>query len=212
MDTILTAAASGSRWDYRTLTYLRNKNITNSLKNYREFLIHQYKIIESTYNHSPRVQTKKITIESAAKEFYTRLHDQGPESLLPQHMPDYLLQPFKKILSEWIYDADKFEENADSDSHHMLKLLFEGVATLMATKVLLKNPSHPNKFEFSPQEVCESMVTYHLQLELESIRRKTNINITRPSLENVLDPNSELIVNLPEETLNLITEELNCKS
>jgi hypothetical protein len=187
-------------------TYLKNESREDTLHNYRRFLVQQYKIIDSLKKDEPHlVFLKEINFESATKELLLRTSDFGPESLLPHNLPDYLLSAMKETLSDWLHNPIIEETN---DASLLIKAIFDGVVLLKATAVSLEDPSHPEKFKFAMDEVVESMEMYSLQLHLESIGRKTKIQITKPTLKTVLDPDAIHSLTFPKEVVDLMREEL----
>ena len=114
--------------------------------------------MESTKKEKGRVKTRTIKVDTFIKEFASRGPDLGPESLLPQNIPSYLLQPATEIITKFLENPDKTTDN--EDDLFSMKVLQEAVMFLMAAKVVIKDPTHPNTFKFHEDEVIDALQAY----------------------------------------------------
>ena len=93
------------------------------------------------------------------------------------------------------------------DEFFLIKVIIDGLCLLKAAAAMLKDPSHANEFEISQDELIEAAEMYSFQLSLESIRRNTNMEITKPTLESILDPDAQLSAKIPEEAFKILMGE-----
>ncbi len=182
--------------------YRESHNLADTSDNYRRFLVQQHEVMESLIKKESKLQTKKISVDTAIKELMPRLESMGPESYLPQHLPDYLLQPMIEALGKWLENPTIVVDDDDEDFVFMMKIIMEVVFVLKAAAILIDDPNHPNKFSFNDEEIFENMEAYHLQLSLESLSRNTYAAISKPTLKNLLDPDAEMAFKFTDEAVD----------
>ena len=206
------ANAFSDKASYQLLfeSYLKNNNLDDTLPNYREFLLRQEEVNEALRDKSAKVRVKTFNIESTTKELLVRMNEFGPEALLPQHLPDYLLFPISEALSHWLDDPSSIESEGDEepDKFYLIKCVLEGVKLLKRTKILLKNPKRSKQISIPEDEIINGMECYSIQLYLERLRRNTKLEISLPTLENVLDMETAQTVKFPQDVFDMLMKEI----
>ncbi|WP_417548368.1 hypothetical protein [Marinobacter segnicrescens] len=124
-------------------------------------------------------------------------------------MPTYLLNSLLDGLEVLLENPGQIENlEAGHDEIFLYRTIVDVVLQLLAVRELIKNPKHSNSFAFSDSELIEGMELYHMNLSFESIRRRTKMEVSFPTLENLLDVNSQRTVTFPDEAIDLIKSQL----
>jgi hypothetical protein len=122
-------------------------------------------------------------------EYFNYVQKEGLTGLLPQNMPDYILQ---RMLNE----IGAAESNKDDIEASTLLL---AVLSIQSGTLITENENNLTlKFE-PPEEFMEKFENYKLSLSMEHMRRIKKISIstnTLPTLLNILDSNREVGVSV----------------
>lgn len=184
--------------------YLSAKNLEDTLDNYRQFLC-AYWPVQSALLKKPGIQfhTKEIGTEGFVKEFTTRIHELGPEVLLPQNIPDYLLEPASRILSRWLKSPSTIQTG--SNEWDSFKAVYDGVILLIGVKEAIKT-GDATEFKVTSDEIAEYLNIYSIQLLIEEVRRKSRLPISMPTLASILDMDAKMEVKIPPDIAEVLSK------
>jgi hypothetical protein len=195
------------RFQYQFEDYLKRHSLKDTLINYRKFLVQEYKIKKAIKRKEPRSLTKEITIESVIKELIFRTDSMGAESLLPQHLPDYLLIPMNKSISEWLDKPSLIHEHEDTDFIFMIKSIMNVITTIKSENIRIKKPSFSGEYKYPQDEFIRDIECYSLSLSIEVLSRDTMIKFTKPTIETIFDPDAEQSFQFPAGLKEILEKE-----
>lgn len=124
-------------------------------------------------------------------DYFNYVKKAGLAGLLPQNMPEYILQ---RMLDE-IRAIESDQDEVDAST------LFLAVLSLQSGTAIAKSGNNLTvKFE-PPEEIMEKFENYQLSIRMEQMRRMKKIAIstnTLPTLSNILDSKREIGITVLE--------------
>lgn len=120
------------------------------------------------------------------EEYFTYIQKEGLNGLLPQNMPD-------NILDRMIEQIDAIDTDSDDTS---IVTLFLAVLSIHKGKVITKDGESIMRIKFEPaEELIEKLDNYKISLSMEYMRRLKKIFIpinNLPTLDNILNSDREV--------------------
>lgn len=124
------------------------------------------------------------------EEYFTYIQKEGLNGLLPQNMPD-------NILDRMIEQIDAIDTDSDDTS---IVTLFLAVLSIHKGKVITKDGESIMRIKFEPaEELIEKLDNYKISLSMEYMRRLKKIFIpinNLPTLDNILNSDREVKISV----------------
>ncbi|MGM0609279.1 MAG: glyoxalase superfamily protein [Candidatus Muiribacteriota bacterium] len=160
------------------IKYIKDNNKLDSSDSFREFIVHQFSVIEKVSLIDPETAKKNVENNDYLPDLNDLLMNYGHESLLPQNLTDYLLN----ILIDEYYVSEKIS------------------GFLFVILAILSYEQNTYEIILSIEDLYEHMELYYIALEMEYINRRKVIVFERPTIDNLFDPNRSISFEfMPEE-------------
>ena len=110
--------------------------------------------------------------------FSNEVLSRGSSAVLPQNLSDFWLKTLQKL------SGDFLDGNFAID--HCIDTLDMGDPVLVSCVHEVLGYNRSNGSEISTEELAENVTIYALSITMETIRRESDIEMTPPTLENLL--------------------------
>jgi hypothetical protein len=110
--------------------------------------------------------------------FSNEVLSRGPSGILPQNLSDFWLKTLQKLCDDFL------DSNFATDQ--CTETLETGDPVLVACAHEVLRFQHGVKGDISAEELAEHVTIYALSITMETIRRLSDIQMTLPTLDNLL--------------------------
>lgn len=153
--------------------YLKDSGTEQSIQAYRDFVVKKFQ--------QGSFKNKNKNDDSLLQEIIDRLQSFGPDSLLPQNLPDYL---FIKVRDS--FESLSLENNEESLVPTQIIILLNGAIEAQ------KNPTWNGKVTLSEEAFIAQIDSYLIHLSLEHFKRSLGLEYTSPTLSDLFNPEHQM--------------------
>ncbi|MBO1927489.1 hypothetical protein J3998_07850 [Thiomicrorhabdus sp. 6S2-11] len=176
------AFSDREKYQARYEVFLEESGVEQSMDAYRDFVVQEFQRESSNKENKVEVQL--------LQEIIDRLQAFGPESLLPQNFPEYLL----------IKVGDAFESFFSEDEEASTSTVPPEIIILLNAAITSeKNRNWNGEMTISEQKFMDDLDAYRLYLSFERFKRSLGLEYSPPTISNIFDPNHKVEIKTNKE-------------
>ena len=111
-------------------------------------------------------------------KFSNEVLSRGPSAVLPQNLSDFWLKALQKISDDFLDNNFAIDQCTETPA--------TGNPVLVSCVHELLRDNRSNRPEITTEELAENVTIYTLSITMETIRRESDMEMTPPTLENLL--------------------------
>lgn len=188
--------------------YLEEHQLEDTLQNYRDFLLSRATVIAALHKNQSDLTFNIRSVDDILNEVCKKFRKMGLEAFLPRNLTDDALSILIFHLDIFLKKPHKFSVKKNREGQEVVRFIADKILAIKAF-TSLQNPSQLNgKFTISEDEYLNSILCYTMHLVTEKVSRSTYINISQPTLTEILDSNSFLTMEFSDEAIKILNEYL----
>lgn len=172
-------------------TFLSDKKLPDSKDSYRRFTIHLWDGYTKLGMDKLDIGSEILTPEAFILNIRNQIEEMGGNGLLPQNMPDLMLQTLIGATRIMLQDSYVNVSNE-------VRLGYSDVVINIIC-VLSSYPFEQDTYEMEGEEVIRRIGLFSLMAEMEFMSRNTGLSIEQPSIESIFKEDALISFSLPDE-------------
>lgn len=174
--------------------FLQSKKLPDSKDSYRRFTVHQWEGYTQLGMNKLDIGNEMLTPDAFFLTIRQQIDEMGGNGLLPQNMPDLMLQTL--VGASRIILEDSCENVADEIKSGYTAAIINIVC------IISSYPFNKDKYELETDELFRRLTKLSLIAELEFMSRNTSLRIEQPSIESIFKKNALISYTFPDEFKN----------
>lgn len=172
-------------------TFLSDMKLPDSKDSYRRFTVHQWDGYTKLGMDKLDIGDEILTPDAFFLIISQQIDEMGGNGLLPQNMPDLMLQTL--VGASRIILADSYENVADEIKSGYTAAIINIVC------IISSYPFKKDRYELETDELFRRIGLFSLMAEMEFMSRNTGLSVEKPSIDSIFKEDALIGFSLPDE-------------